>query len=88
MLEITNLYFIMARRKLTLIFTPKTLEFMIEYTLMSSILNKICQMTTKPWEYPKNDTRLIPLKHLSRIKTWGIECKKAIDKQMNGQTPR
>jgi hypothetical protein len=46
----------MARKKLTPIFTPNTLESMIEYTLISSILNRICQMTTKPWEYPKNDT--------------------------------
>jgi hypothetical protein len=46
----------MARAKLPLIFTPNTLESMIEYTLISSILNKICDMTTKPWEYPRDDT--------------------------------
>jgi hypothetical protein len=45
----------MARKKLPPIFTPNTLESMIEYTLISSILNRICEMTTKPWEYPRND---------------------------------
>ncbi len=33
----------MVKGKLTPIFTPNTLEFMIEYTLISSILNKICR---------------------------------------------
>jgi hypothetical protein len=45
----------MARRKLPPIFTPNTLESTIEYTLISSILDRICEMTTKPWEYPRND---------------------------------
>jgi hypothetical protein len=52
----------MARRKLTPIFTPNTLESMIEYTLISNILDRICEMIIKPWEYSKDDTRLIPLK--------------------------
>jgi hypothetical protein len=51
----------MARRKFTPIFTPNTLESMIEYTLILSILNRICEMTTKPWECPRNDTWLLPL---------------------------
>jgi hypothetical protein len=46
----------MARRKLTPIFTPNTLEFFIEYILISSILDRICEMTTKPWKYPRDDT--------------------------------
>jgi hypothetical protein len=46
----------MARRKLTPIFTPNTLESMIEYTLISNILDRICEMIIKPWEYPKDDT--------------------------------
>jgi hypothetical protein len=37
----------MARRKLTPIVPPNTLESMIEYTLISSILNRICEMTNK-----------------------------------------
>jgi hypothetical protein len=49
---------------------------MIEYTLISSILNKICEMTTKPLEYPIDPTLLDPLKNLLRIKTWEIEWTK------------
>jgi hypothetical protein len=51
----------MAKGKLTTTFTLNTLESMIEYTLISSILDRICEMTTKPWEYPRDDTRLLPL---------------------------
>jgi hypothetical protein len=50
----------MARRKLSLIFTPNTLGSMIEYTLISSILDKICEMRTKYWEYPRDDIQLFP----------------------------
>jgi hypothetical protein len=46
----------MARRKLTPIVTPNTLESMIQYTLISSILDKICEMTKKPLEYQKDHT--------------------------------
>jgi hypothetical protein len=35
----------MGRRKLTPNVTPNTLESMIEYTLISSISNRICEMT-------------------------------------------
>ncbi len=38
-----------------------TLETMIEYMLISSILDRICEMTKKLLEYPKDDTRLDPL---------------------------
>jgi len=51
----------MAKGKLPPIFTPNTLESMIEYTIISGILNSIHEMTTKPWEYPRNDTWLLPL---------------------------
>jgi hypothetical protein len=44
----------MARRKLTPIFTPNTLDFFIEDILISSILDRICEMTTKTWEYPRD----------------------------------
>jgi hypothetical protein len=37
----------MERRKLTPNVTPNTLELMIEYTLISSILNRIYEMTKK-----------------------------------------
>jgi hypothetical protein len=40
-------YSTMARRKLTPIVTPNTLESMIEYILISSILDIICEMTKK-----------------------------------------
>jgi hypothetical protein len=44
---------------------------MIEYTLISSILDKICEMTKKTLKYPRDDTRLDPLWHFLKIKTWG-----------------
>jgi len=59
----------MVRRKLTPLFTLNILESMIEYTLISNILDRICEVITKPWEYPKDDTQLIPLQHLLKIKT-------------------
>jgi len=46
----------MERRKLPPNFTPNTLESMIEYQFISSILDRICEMITKPWECPKDDT--------------------------------
>jgi hypothetical protein len=58
------------------IVTPNTLETMIKYTLISSILNKICEITTKPLEYPRDPTLLDPLKNLLRIKTCRIEWTK------------
>jgi hypothetical protein len=57
----------MARTKFSPIFTPNTLESMIEYTLISSILEKICEMTTKPWECQRDDNQLFPLQHLLEI---------------------
>jgi hypothetical protein len=54
---------------------------MIEYTLISSILNKICEMIKTPLQYPRNTTLLDPLKQLLEIKTWwGLEWKMQIDK--------
>jgi hypothetical protein len=41
----------MARRKLTPIFTPNTLAFMIEYTLISNILDKICEMINHDYNF-------------------------------------
>jgi hypothetical protein len=63
----------MAKGKLPPIFTLNTLESMIKYTLISNILNRICEMITKPWEYPRNDTHLLPLQHLLEIRTWGTK---------------
>jgi hypothetical protein len=53
---------------------------MIEYTLISSILNRICEMTTKLLEYPRDPTLLGPLKNLLEIRTWGTKWKRKIDK--------
>jgi hypothetical protein len=53
---------------------------MIEYTLISSILDRICEMTTKPWECQRDDIVLLPLQHLLEIKTWAKEWKRSIDK--------
>jgi hypothetical protein len=46
------------------------LEFVIEYTLISSLLDRICEMTKKPLEYLRDDTWLVPFWHLLEIKTW------------------
>jgi hypothetical protein len=54
----------MAKRKLSPIIKPSTLESMIEYTLITNILKGICEMTKKPLEYPRDNTRLDPFKHL------------------------
>jgi hypothetical protein len=70
----------MARGKFSPIFTPKTLESMIEYTVISSIFERICEMTTKPWECQRYDNKLFPFQHLLKIKTWGEKWKKIIDK--------
>ncbi len=53
---------------------------MIEYTLISIILDRICEMTKKLLEYPKDDTKLNPFWHLLEIKTWGTKWKRVIDK--------
>jgi hypothetical protein len=58
-----------------------TLETMIKYTLISNMyLNRICELTKKPLEYPRNPTQLNPLKHLLEIRTWGTKWKREIDK--------
>jgi hypothetical protein len=61
----------MIKRKLSPIFTPNSLDFMVEYMLVSNILERICDMTKEPLEYSRDNTRLDPFKHLLEIKTWG-----------------
>jgi hypothetical protein len=56
--------------------TLNTLETIVIYTLISSILDRICEMTTKPLEYPRDLTLLDPLKNLLEIRTWGTKWKK------------
>ncbi len=53
----------MAKRKLSPTITLNTLESMIEYMLISSILERICEMKKNPLEYPRDNTRLDPLMH-------------------------
>jgi hypothetical protein len=60
--------------------TPNTLEIMIEYTLISNILNRICKMIKTALEYPKDPTLLDPLKHLLKTRTWGTKWKREFDK--------
>jgi len=43
-------------------------------------MDRICEMTTKPWEYPREDTQLLPFQHLLDIITWGSKWKRVIDK--------
>jgi hypothetical protein len=52
----------MVKRKFTAMVTPNTLETMIKYTLISNILNRICEMIKTPLEYSKDPTLLNPLK--------------------------
>jgi hypothetical protein len=70
----------MGRKKLTPNVTLNTLELMTKYTLILSILDKICEMTKKPLEYPRNDTQLNPLRHLFEIRAWGTKWKMVINK--------
>jgi len=43
-----------GKKKFTAMVTPNTLETMIGYTLISSILDRICEMIKTPLEYPKD----------------------------------
>jgi hypothetical protein len=61
------------------IFTLNTLESMIKYILISSILDIICEMTTKLWECPRDETQLLHLQHLLEIRIWGTKWKRTID---------
>jgi hypothetical protein len=72
----------MAKRKLSPTVTQNTLESMIEYTLISSILKRIYNMTKKLLEYPRNNTKLDPFKHLLETRTWGTKWKRVINKTM------
>jgi hypothetical protein len=69
-----------GKKNLTPNVTPNILESMFEYKLISSILDRICEMTKKLLEYPRDDTRLNPLRYLLEIKTWGTKWKRVINK--------
>jgi hypothetical protein len=49
---------------------------MIEYTLVSSILDRICEMIKKLLEYPKDDTQLIPFGAFARNQNMGNRMEK------------
>jgi hypothetical protein len=53
------------------------LETMIEYRIISSILDKICKMTTKTLEYPRDLTLLDPTKNFARNQNMGNIMEKA-----------
>jgi len=61
-LQFLNIYFTMAKRKFIAMVTPNTLETMIEYILISSILDRICKTIKTPLQYPRDPTLLDPLK--------------------------
>jgi hypothetical protein len=62
----------MAKRKFIAMVTPNTLETMIEYTLISSILHRISEMLKMPLEYPRDPTLLNSFKKLLKIRMWGL----------------
>jgi len=80
LLAIVKPFYYNGKKKLSPTITPNTLEIMIEYVLISNILNRICEMTKKPLEYPRNDTKLDPLWHFLKFITWGTKWKKVINK--------
>ncbi len=49
-LQLLHIYFTMEKQKCIEMVTPNTLETMIEYTLISKILDRICKMTIKHLE--------------------------------------
>jgi hypothetical protein len=51
----------MVKKTFTTMVTPNTLETMIEYTLISIILDRICEMIKIPLEFPRDPTLLDPL---------------------------
>jgi hypothetical protein len=61
----------MMAKKIAPMVTPNTLETMIEYTLISNILDRICKLIKTPLEYPRDPILLDPLKQLLKIRIWG-----------------
>jgi len=80
LLAIVKPFYYNDKKKLSPTITPNTLETMIEYMLISNILDRICEMTKKTLEYPRNDTKLDPFRHFLKIRTWGTKWKRVINK--------
>jgi hypothetical protein len=55
----------MAKRKYIAMVTPNTLKTMIEYTLISSILDRICEIIKTPLKYLR-DPPLLDLQVVAR----------------------
>jgi hypothetical protein len=72
----------MGRRKLSPTIKPNILKSMLEYTLISSILDRIYEMKKKktPLGYLRDDTKVDPFQHLVEIRTRGTKWKRVIDK--------
>ncbi len=71
----------MGRRKLTPNVTLNTLESMIEYTLISSILDKICEITKKKrWNIHEMILYQTPSGIFSKLKHGELGMKRVIDK--------
>ncbi len=70
------------KKKSTPNVTLNILESMIEYTLISIILDKICEMKKKPLKYLRYYIRLDPFWHFLKIKTWGTWNEKG-NRQIN-----
>jgi hypothetical protein len=60
----------MAKRKLAPIIKGNTLESTIEYTLITSILKRICEMTKKMLEYLRDNTMLDPMSPIDIDVRW------------------
>jgi hypothetical protein len=70
----------MANRKFTTMVTPNTLETMIEYTLISSILDRIGEMIKTPLEYPRYSHLVEPPQVVAKNQNMGIIMEKTINK--------
>jgi hypothetical protein len=55
---------------------PLTIEWMIENTLLPTILNFILKQIIRPWWTFQNDNQFDPLHGLLKIKKWGTLQKK------------
>jgi hypothetical protein len=79
-LRFLNIYYTITKRKFIAMVTPNTLETMIEYTLISSILHRISEMLKTPLEYPRDSTLLNSFKKLLEIRMQGSKWENQIDK--------
>jgi hypothetical protein len=55
MFAIIRILFHNGKKKIETNYTLNTLESMIEYTLISSIIDRICEMTKRTMKYPRDE---------------------------------